>query len=496
MLKLYNMNLPVKLFLFLSLLLGCTYSVIAQDSVYISGDNIEDAYVNSINYEPNGYSQSLIAAKWTYDGNEGKGRSFIKFDLSEIPCYSKIISARLSLYHDPTSDHIGHSDLGGDNSGIIMRAVEDWTDNEITWYTQPVTTNTNWVILPAPESDDQDYPDIDVTKLVQDMVNHPDIQQGFIIKLLDEYELYRSLVFASVDHSDTNIRPKLFVKYDRIQYTSVISIKPDGEEGKDAYINSVLDTPHGDQTTLIATVWTYNGEEGTGRFLIDFPLSQDIIPEGMIILRAELNLYYDPVSDHIGHSTLGGKNDLIIRRITEPWDEHTVTWYNQPGTSADVDQVIVNSSNLENQHYLNIDVTGLVNTMINNPDEEYGLLIKLLEEESVYRSVVFASSDHPDSLLWPSLDIYCGLMTQDNNIQSDDIDFFIYPNPNPGRFTLRLTGQILTEELTMFIFNDKGWLIKNTEIKSNTSLINLTDTPAGIYYVRIGSKVKKICVIH
>jgi len=377
------MNLPEKLFLFLSLLLGCTYSVIAQDSIFISGDYIEDAYVNSIIDEPNGHWQSLIAAKWTYNGYEGVGRSFIKFDLSGIPYYSKIISARLSLFHDPSSGHIGHSNMGGDNSGIIMRAVEDWTDNEITWYTQPVTTNTNWVILPAPESDDQDYPDIDVTKLVQDMVNHPGVQQGFILKLFDEYDLYRSLVFASVDHSDTNIRPRLFIKYDDVQYTSVINIKPDGEEGKDAYINSVLHDPRGDQPTLIATVWTYNGEEGTGRFLIDFPFSQDIIPEGMQILKAELNLYYDPVSEHIGHSVLGGKNDLIIRRITESWDEHTVTWYNQPETSADADQVVVNSSNLENQDYLNIDVTGLVNTMINNPDEKHGFMVKLLEESHI-----------------------------------------------------------------------------------------------------------------
>jgi hypothetical protein len=424
------------------------------------------------------------------------GRSFIQFDLSKIPCYSKIISARLSLFHDPTSGHIGHSNLGGDNTGIIMRAVEDWADDEITWYTQPVTTNINWVILPAPESDDQDYPDIDVTKLVQDMVNHPDIQEGFILKLFDEDSIYRSLVFASVDHSDTNIRPKLFIKYDKVQYTSVISIKPNGEEGKDAYINSVLPDPHGDQSTLVATVWTYNGEEGTGRFLIDFPLSQDIIPEGMKILKAELNLYYNPVSGHIGHSTMGGKNNLIIRRITEPWDEHSVTWYNQPETSMDTNQVMINSSNLENQHYLNIDVTGLVSSMINNPDEGYGFLVKLLEEGSVYRSVVFASSDHQNPLLWPSLDIYYGLDAQNVNTPSGGVDFLIYPNPNQGKFTIKIKGQVQTKELKVFIFSDKGWLIKNENLDSNISQINLMNFPSGIYYVQIEDRVEKVCIIH
>ena len=229
-----------KLFLYLYLFIGCTYSVLAQDTIIISGESIEDAYINSVNYAPNGYAPTLISAHWTYGGYEGVGRSLIRFDLSEIPEYATVLNAKLSLYHDPTSEHIGHSNMGGDNTGIIMRIVENWSDEEVTWYTQPITTNTNWVFIPAPESEDQDYPDLSVTRLVQDMVNHPDIQLGFIIKLFDEYELYRSLVFASIDHADPDLRPTLYIEYDnRIEYDTIIHIKPGSVDGKDAYINSV-----------------------------------------------------------------------------------------------------------------------------------------------------------------------------------------------------------------------------------------------------------------
>lgn len=484
-----------KLFLYLYLFIGCTYSVLAQDTIIISGESIEDAYINSVNYAPNGYAPTLISAHWTYGGYEGVGRSLIRFDLSEIPEYATVLNAKLSLYHDPTSEHIGHSNMGGDNTGIIMRIVENWSDEEVTWYTQPITTNTNWVFIPAPESEDQDYPDLSVTRLVQDMVNHPDIQLGFIIKLFDEYELYRSLVFASIDHADPDLRPTLYIEYDnRIEYDTIIHIKPGSVDGKDAYINSVYHSPDGDRHTLISSVWTYNGEEGTGRFLIDFQLSQ-CIPEGTEILKAELNLYHDPVSDHIGHSTLGGKNSLVINRITEPWDEHAVDWYEQPETSSD-NQVMVNSSNIFDQHYLNIDITDLAQAIIDDPDQGHGILVKLVEENNLYRSVVFASSDHPDSLLWPSIDIYIGLVANANDPDEDNIDFSVYPNPNNGYFKLEQKNTDLRSPVDVLIFDESGSFVQRVIMREKIVTVDLLHLPSGIYYIQIENQVKKVCVIH
>ena len=484
-----------KLFLFVSLLTGCTYLISAQETITISGEYIKDAYINSVNYAPNGHAPTLIAAHWTYGGYEGVGRSLIRFDLSEIPEYAQVLNAKLSLYHDPTSEHIGHSNMGGDNTGIIMRIVEDWSDEEVTWYTQPITTNTNWAIIPAPESEDQDYPNIDVTELIQDMIDHPDLQQGLMIKLYDEYDLYRSLVFASVDHADPDLRPMLYIEYDnRIEYDTIIHIKPGSLEGKDAYINSVNHSPNGDEPTLIASVWTYYGEEGTGRFLIDFQLAQ-YLPVGTEILKAEFNLYHDPVSAHIGHSTMGGKNSLIINRITESWDEHTVYWYEQPEISSD-DQVIVNSSNIFNQHYLNIDITDIAQAIIDNPEEGHGLLVRLSEETNLYRSVVFASSDHPDSLLWPSIDIYIGLVTNTSIPKPDNFDFLIYPNPSYGCFKLEQKNKIIMGPLDVFIFDEKGMFVQRARMKEKTLAIDLSLLPSGIYYIQIESQVKKVCVIH
>ncbi len=337
--------------------LGFYCFIFSQSSITIQAESINDAYINSVNDWPHGHQYSLVAAEWTYYGLAGVGRGLIKFDLSEIPVFSKIEYARLSLYHNPSSFHIGHSDMGGDNTGIILRVVEDWVDEEVIWNTQPLTTNTNWKLIHPPDTDDQDYPVIDVTKLIQDMVNHPDLQQGFMVKLLEENALYRSLVFASVDHPDSELWPEIYIEYtEETNISDNLKIKPGPDKGKDAYINLVNYSPNGDEESLVASVWTHGGEPGTGRFLIDFQLPE--LSGDKELIRAELNLYHNPSAGHQGHSRLGGSNELVIQRVTKAWEENTVDWYNQPQTTSE-NEIYVNPSNLADQHYLNIDITAL-----------------------------------------------------------------------------------------------------------------------------------------
>jgi len=483
-------SLSVLTILFLSL---CSIAI-SQNSITIKGESISDAYINSVVNHPDGRSPSLIAAQWTYGGYDGYGRSLIKFDLSEIPVFSKVDYAKLSLYHDPISNHIGHSDLGGDNTGIIMRVVQDWVDEEVIWDTQPLTTNTNWRLIHPPDSSNQDYTDIDVTKLIQDMVNHPDLQQGLMIKLLEENVLYRSLVFASVDHTDPELWPELYVEFsDQYQVSEVLTIKPGPEKGKDAYINKVNGFPEGDGESLIASVWTYYGELGTGRFLIDFQLPE--IPGDKELIRAELNLFHNPSSAHKGHSKLGGSNELVIQRITEPWDEHTVYWNNQPQTTSE-NETNVNPSNLEDQHYLNIDITKLVKDILANPDEGYGLLVKLAEEDTMYRSAVFASSDHTNSSLWPSLDLYFGSTTNDI-FTLDQLKWKVYPNPNSGKFKIEFNCAIDTP-VEAQVFDKLGRLVKEFYINDQVSVYDWSTDCRGMYLIRLNTKnnsiVKKVVI--
>lgn len=204
------MNSSYKFKLFISLCMLLSFHSLAQIQIILKPGPEEgkDAYVNSW-YERHDSTQSFIAAAWTYNGIEGVGRSFIQFDLPQLPDTITNFQARLNLYYDSTSGHVGH---GGDNTCRLERIIEDWTESGVMWYHQPAVTSENAIILPTSVTEDQDYPDIDVTNLVKDMYAHPDSSFGFRLSLITE-EIYRSMILASSDHSDTNLWPSLILSY-------------------------------------------------------------------------------------------------------------------------------------------------------------------------------------------------------------------------------------------------------------------------------------------
>ncbi len=99
-----------------------------------------------------------------------------------------------------------------------------------------------------------------------------------------------------------------------------------------------------------------------------------------------------------------GDNAFSILKIIESWDEHTVTWNNQPDTSA-LYKISVPKSNAVNQSYTDIDITPMVQEMIKNPSQNFGMMLKL-EDEFPYKLVVLASSDYPDKSKRPRLVVY------------------------------------------------------------------------------------------
>lgn len=57
------------------------------------------------------------------------------------------------------------------------------------------------------------------------------------------------------------------------------------------------------------------------------------------------------------------------------------------------------------QNYENIDLTPIIRGKINNPAENFGMMLKFKVEEP-YKVVFLASSEHPDASIRPKLDIY------------------------------------------------------------------------------------------
>lgn len=182
----------------------------------------KDASTNSRSYSVNvnsGTSPAFQARSWTWGGTPGSIRSFIQFDLSSIPDSSSIDSAFLTLTHNETTDvPNGHSSASGSNSAYLRRITSSWKETTITHSNQPTTAINNQVTLPISTSLLQDYT-INVTALVQDMVNDSANSYGFMMRLITEQH-YRALIFASSDYPDSTRWPKLEVTYSPKNYLS------------------------------------------------------------------------------------------------------------------------------------------------------------------------------------------------------------------------------------------------------------------------------------
>ncbi len=123
----------------------------------------------NINY---GNNVQFIASAWTFSSVPGVVRSVIQFDFTSIPSNATITSAKLSLYaSDGSGGSPQHSTLSGPNDAWLERVTSSWSESTVTWNTQPTTTTQNRVSLPSSISPTEDYLNIDVTTLVQDMTN-------------------------------------------------------------------------------------------------------------------------------------------------------------------------------------------------------------------------------------------------------------------------------------------------------------------------------------
>lgn len=175
--------------------------------------------------------------------------------------------------------------------------------------------------------------------------------------------------------------------------------QPDGNLGKDAVVESITPDQNFGTNDLFGTFsWTTGGLFNHSRSLITFDLTS--IPAGTPIKKAVLSLYWIKYGSLAEHT---GENAFSVFRISEPWDETTVTWNNQPQVSK-VDSIVVTKSTSVTQTY-HVDVTSYIQGMVNNPSENHGLLLKL-NKEIPYKLVVVASSDYADEGKRPKLEVY------------------------------------------------------------------------------------------
>ncbi|HAA15567.1 MAG TPA: hypothetical protein DCE41_29220 [Cytophagales bacterium] len=154
---------------------------------------------------------------WIDQTTRGSGTraSLIDFDLSSIPTGSKIVSATLFLYYNQSSVDVpitgGHSYFNSSNAYQLNRITGPWQEDAVTWNTKPQVTAINRVLLPSPSSKYDDST-IDITGLIQDSVDDPENSHGLQLSLQGT-DHYAAVIFASSDHPQSTLHPKLVVTY-------------------------------------------------------------------------------------------------------------------------------------------------------------------------------------------------------------------------------------------------------------------------------------------
>lgn len=162
-------------------------------------------------YDPT--APEFAAAAWTINGASAYYRGLVKFDLSSIPANATIVSAKLTLYSNPTPLNGNHVDpnFGSDNSMFIERIASNWSSATAKWSNLPATTSSNRISIPHTSQKILDLVDLDVKNLVSEMIS-TNTNYGFMIRLQNDV-IYNSRIFCTSKYSNASKHPKLVVVY-------------------------------------------------------------------------------------------------------------------------------------------------------------------------------------------------------------------------------------------------------------------------------------------
>lgn len=154
----------------------------------------------------NGNSTTIRASRANTDNGNIYERSLLKFDLSTISPGVNIISAKLILYGN------NHSTSNG--GGVLQMVPAAWTESTTTWNNSTLLKSATMpsISIASPTSATQNFT-LDVTSMVQTMVNAPLINFGWLLYLADEASTTSgNYDFISSDNRSSN-KPRMEITY-------------------------------------------------------------------------------------------------------------------------------------------------------------------------------------------------------------------------------------------------------------------------------------------
>lgn len=102
--------------------------------------------------------------------------------------------------------------------GVLKQIVEPWEENTVTWGNQPKTIDANQVYIDIDPSLSTIYRTFDVTSLFVPYTEVAAPNYGMMLSVTNDNVALRELCFASSDHPQAELRPKLTVYYKMDEY--------------------------------------------------------------------------------------------------------------------------------------------------------------------------------------------------------------------------------------------------------------------------------------
>jgi hypothetical protein len=159
--------------------------------------------------------------------SSGLNRGLIQFDLSTIPVSSVITNATITFYVPNSFDGVART-------VNIHRITNTWTENTVTWNTQPTfdATIAGTILV---TTTGQTPITTDLSTLFSGWVNSSYTNYGLLMKMNDESTANTYKQFSSSDHATVGNRPSLSVTYNVPPTTPTVTAPNGGETLNSSY---------------------------------------------------------------------------------------------------------------------------------------------------------------------------------------------------------------------------------------------------------------------
>ncbi len=311
-----------------------------------------NSYTPATNFDFTTYYE-FFDAQWTSGGTATESRSLMKYDLSQIPVGSVILSAQLSLFADSTSQqsYPGQPTYGSNNASYLHLVTSTWNPATVTWNTQPTASNTSEVLLPQSTNSSQDYLNIDVSGFVQDWVNNPTSNYGMLLQTITQNH-YNCMLFCSPGKADSTRWPKLDICYQLASpcHMAATFIQQNQGNGNVQFTSTSAVTSN--------TVYLWNFTNGSGNIGTSTAQNPFVTFTGLPPFSASLKIT----------DTITGCTDSLLQPVNI-----TACITLQPGLSGDSVQNVASAFPTNNQA-LPLDFFASQWTFNGTPGEDVGLM--------------------------------------------------------------------------------------------------------------------------